>query len=124
MSGSLYVAFKIRAHVTHIIHNAWQLNFKLRMEGFERVHIAGTRHLIDLALSSPRNRSPRFVFVSSIGTVITYKGPGGAPEAPVTDESLSPMGYALSKLVGERITESAAKDAGLNAAIVRIGQIS
>ena len=116
--------FKIRTHVTHIIHNAWQLNFKLRMEGFERVHIAGTRHLIDLALSSPRVRSPRFVFLSSIATVTNYKGPGGAPEVSIVDEGLSSMGYGLSKLVGERISENAAKISGLNAAVVRIGQIS
>jgi nucleoside-diphosphate-sugar epimerase len=94
------------------------------MEGFERFHITGTRHLIDLALSSPGCRSPRFVFLSSISTVANYKGPGGAPEVSIVDESLSTMGYGLSKLVGERITEMAAKKSELDVAIVRIGQIS
>lgn len=94
------------------------------MEGFERTHIAGTRHLIDLALSSPRAQCPRFIFLSSISAVMNYKGTGGVPEGPVLDEHLSALGYGLSKLVGERITETAVKNAGLNAAIVRIGQIS
>lgn len=94
------------------------------MEGFERVHIAGVRHLIDLALASPRAKSPRFVFFSSISTVINYRGSASAPEAPIVDEGLSVLGYGLSKLVGERIVEVASKIAGLDAAAVRIGQIS
>jgi nucleoside-diphosphate-sugar epimerase len=94
------------------------------MEGFERVHLAGVRHLIDLALVSPRPRSPRFVFVSSISTVSCHNIEGGASEGPVEDESYASLGYGLSKLVGERICEVASHKAGLNAVIVRIGQMS
>jgi len=115
---------QIRTHITHIIHSAWQLNFNLRLEGFERVHVAGVRHLINLALSSPRARCPRFVFASTISTVAFHKGPGGALEEANEDASLAALGYGLSKLVAERVGEAASRKAGLNAAVVRIGQIS
>ena len=94
------------------------------MEGFERVHIAGVRHLIDLALSSPRVKTPRFVFLSSISTVAHYKGTGDVPEVPIEDAKYASLGYGLSKLVGEQMSAVASKKAGLNATIVRIGQIS
>lgn len=82
------------------------------------------RHLIDLALASPRAQTPRFVFLSSISTVGNYKGPGSVPEEAVQDEKFATLGYGLSKLVGERVSEVAVKMAGLNATVVRIGQIS
>lgn len=88
------------------------------------MHIAGVRHLIDLALSSPRPQSPKFVFLSSISVVAHQKGVSDVQEEAVEDESLASFGYGLSKLVGERICEIASRKAGLNAAIVRIGQIS
>jgi nucleoside-diphosphate-sugar epimerase len=94
------------------------------MEGFEKVHIAGVRHLIDLALSSPRKKSPRFVFVSSIATVSRHQGDAAAPEGPVLDESYASLGYGMAKLAGERICEVAAEKAELDTAIIRIGQIS
>lgn len=93
------------------------------MEGFERVHIAGVRNLIDLAISSPRKSSPHFVFCSSIATVANYKG-GDVPEEPVVDEEETMGGYGHAKLVGERITETASKEIGLNSSVVRIGQIA
>jgi nucleoside-diphosphate-sugar epimerase len=93
------------------------------MEGFERVHVAGVRHLVDLALASPRTKAPRFLFCSSISS-IAYCQRSSVPEASIEDESWATLGYGLSKLVGERISEAASKKAGLNAAIVRIGQIS
>ena len=115
---------QIRTHVTHIIHGAWQLNFNLRLEGFERVHIAGVRHLIDLALSSPKAECPRFVFLSSISAVANYRGGDSVPEERMDDISSADLGYGLSKLTGERLVEVACEKAGLNGAIIRIGQIS
>lgn len=39
-------------------------------------------------------------------------------------EAYSTMGYGLSKLVGERICEAAARDSGLPVTIIRAGQLS
>lgn len=115
---------QIRTHVTRIIHGAWQLNFNLRLEGFERVHIAGVRHLIDIALSSPKVQRPRLVFLSSISAVANYRGGDTVPEERMDDASNADLGYGLSKLAGEKLVEVACEKAGLNATIIRIGQIS
>jgi nucleoside-diphosphate-sugar epimerase len=53
-----------------------------------------------------------------------YDGAGPIPEEPFEDESYASLGYGLSKLVGERITAIASEKAGMDAAVVRIGQIS
>lgn len=109
---------------TQFIHAAWQLNFKLRLEGFKRVHVAGVRHLIDIALASPRPQSPSFVFLSSVAVVGKTLGLAPVLEESLPNEALPALGYGFSKLVGERICELAVERAGLKATIVRIGQIS
>lgn len=113
---------QISKKATHIIHTAWELNFKLRVEGFERTHILGVRHLIDLALSSGSKK--HLIFISSIAVVAGNKLTTGAPEGPAEDDSHALMGYGQAKLVGERIIERAAENCGLRAIIIRIGQIS
>ena len=110
------------------MHIAWLLNFNLTLESFERVHDAGVRHLIDLALASPRANSPRFVFSSTISTVANTSFEAGTErivmEKAIKDERSATLGYGMSKLVGERICEAAAEASGLDVSIVRIGQIS
>jgi thioester reductase-like protein len=127
---------KVRDNVTHIIHAAWHLNFNLILESYERVHIAGVRHLIDLALSSPQAQTPRLVFLSSVAAAGAYQGPSQAvsvgdaagqvlvPEEPINDPSMPlDQGYGQSKYVSERVVVAAAEK-GLRATIVRIGQLS
>ena len=46
------------------------------------------------------------------------------PEVPFEDATFAGMGYGLSKFVGERISVEAVNKAGLNATVIRIGQIS
>ena len=94
------------------------------LESFEKVHVAGVRHLIDLALGSPHYESPRFVFISSIGAVSEYKGEGPVPEIPFDDPSITRLGYGYAKFVGERLVVNAVENAGLNGTVVRIGQIA
>lgn len=76
---------QIRDSVTHIIHNgkknmneyrarpltdllftAWRVDFNLSVVSFEK-NIQGTRNLVNLALTSPHEVTPRLLFVSSIG---------------------------------------------------------
>lgn len=45
---------------------AWKVDFNLSLLSMEPL-IAGTRHLVDLALCSSRASLPKFVFVSSAG---------------------------------------------------------
>ncbi|KAF8512516.1 hypothetical protein JB92DRAFT_3096781 [Gautieria morchelliformis] len=127
----------LRDNVTHIIHAAWHLNFNLILESYERVHIAGVRHLIDLALASPHARPPRLTFLSSIAAAARYQGPSQeppsagesagrvlVPEEPIDDPSIPlHQGYGQGKYVSERILVHGV-DAGLRTTIVRVGQLS
>ena len=127
---------QLRDNVTHIIHSAWLLNFNLILESYERVHIAGVRHLIDLALASPQHQTPRLTFLSSIAAVAKYQGQSNrdtqgtattqvfVPEGPIDDPSVPlDQGYGQSKYVSERILVNAVQ-ARLRATIMRLGQLS
>ncbi|KAJ7440958.1 putative aminoadipate reductase [Mycena latifolia] len=108
---------EIRNSVTLIIHNAWTLDFNMHLASFEP-HIQGTRHLVDLALSSPR--APRFLFTSSIASAQSWdhtRGP--CPEEIFTDPTVAMGGYGQSKYVAEQILAKS----GLNASCLRIGQV-
>ena len=111
-----------------IIHAAWAVNFSARLRSFAKDHIGGTQHLINLALSSPRQQPPKFLFCSSTASVL------GNPSTPIISESVSeipdphqasPLGYSRSKWVAEQITLAAHKTTRLNGriAVLRIGQL-
>lgn len=104
--------------MTIIIHNAWRLHFKLPLSGFEP-HIAATRNLIELARSIPR---VRFILVSSVNSALPYgEAHGVMPERNLFDAcSAVGNGYGESKFVAEKIVAAS----GLDAASVRVGQIS
>ncbi|KAF7373865.1 General substrate transporter [Mycena sanguinolenta] len=109
----------IRNSVTLIIHNAWKLDFNLSLASFEN-HIVGTRHLVDLALSSPR--TPRFLFTSSIASAISWNpAQGPCPETLLIEDGINEgsTGYGQSKFVAEQILARS----GLRASSLRIGQI-
>jgi len=124
--------------VTHIIHAAWEVNFGLPLETFEKVHIAGVRNLIDLALSSRHISPPIFTFVSSVGAAVLYEGEtleptvgdrDGqilVPEIPIDNPAICmSQGYSQSKYVCERIIVEAVKArTSLRAMISRVGQLS
>ncbi|KIJ37204.1 hypothetical protein M422DRAFT_232000 [Sphaerobolus stellatus SS14] len=135
LSEAAYV--DLRNNVTHIIHSAWLLNFMLDISAFERTHISGVRQLIDLALSSPQERTPRLTFLSTIGASMAYQGVSQIPEIgdkngeiiipemPVDDPSIPmPIGYAESKYISERILVNAEMQAGLRTTVIRVGQLA
>ncbi|KAJ3532133.1 hypothetical protein NM688_g7469 [Phlebia brevispora] len=62
----LDVIEELRSSLTHIIHNAWPVNFNLSLDTFEP-SVRAVRQLVDLALSSPHRKPPTLVFISSIG---------------------------------------------------------
>lgn len=111
--------------VTHIVHIAWHLHFKLNLSSYVS-HIAGTRGLLDLALSSNRAEPPHFTFISSIAVVGRWESTLPVPEEPITSHHFTrPCGYGYAKYVAEKIVESAVGQIpGFRASIVRSGQIS
>jgi thioester reductase-like protein len=115
----------LRQAATSIVHVAWEVNFNKPLLTFES-NIKGVRNLIDFCGTG--DCSPRFTFVSSIGTVMNwgisgYEGP--VPEELLNDLSIVPdQGYAESKHVAERIIEAAAKFSHVNCTVLRLGQVT
>ncbi|KAI0144639.1 hypothetical protein GGR57DRAFT_323113 [Xylariaceae sp. FL1272] len=112
---------------TIVIHAAWAVNFSLRLGSFEN-HIAGTKNLINLAVSS----GAAFFFIGSTAAV-SGKGIGAVSEKGSLDPAeASPLGYSRSKWVAERVCQAAHDHllqhalASANKApisIVRVGQL-
>ncbi|KZT73708.1 acetyl-CoA synthetase-like protein [Daedalea quercina L-15889] len=113
---------ELRRSVTHIIHNAWRVDFVITLNSFEP-QVQGVRSLVDFALSSPLPEPPRLVFESSMGTL------QGAPaEEFILETSSKPeyavgTGYAESKWVSEQILFAAAEKTALSPLVARLGQI-
>ncbi|KAF9441936.1 acetyl-CoA synthetase-like protein [Macrolepiota fuliginosa MF-IS2] len=111
--------------LTHVIHAAWELNFNWGIERFERVHIAGVRHLIDLSIASTLPASPRVIFMSSIGAVSKHDPDNLVPEEPLDDPSfIGSNGYGESKFVSEHVLNTAATTSGVPVTVIRSGQIA
>lgn len=120
---------QLRENVDAVLHNAWKVDFNHQLSSFEDVHIQGVRDLAAFSLSS--NRHPHIFFVSSISSVGNWGKVRGYDE-PVPEASLDtytydvalPLGYAESKHVSERILTSAVANEGLQASILRVGQVA
>ena len=96
---------QIKANVTHIIHNAWNVNFNHPLTSFES-QIAGTRKLVDICLESA---APiHLMFTSSISVALEWDMTNGAvPEDLLNDPAVAVgNGYASSKYVVEQVNAS------------------
>lgn len=118
--------------ITHIIHNAWPMDFKRRLPSFE-AHFRILQNLISLARDAHKVRptqKPSLMFISSIGVVGQYgrvHGGRTVPEIPMDSvECTNPFGYGEAKLVCEKIIEAAAHvhHDEIQARYVRVGQVS
>ncbi len=110
-------------NTTLIIHAAWPVNFQLPLSSFTP-YIQALHSLLTLSLSSPHPQPTRLLFCSSIAAALATPTPALIPEAPVPELAhASDMGYARSKLVGERIVQAAVEGAGAIACVLRIGQV-
>ncbi|KAG8532232.1 putative NRPS-like protein biosynthetic cluster [Bacidia gigantensis] len=119
---------------TLIIHVAWAVNFNLPLSNFDS-HLSSLRNLLDFATSSPQPSPPKFLFCSSTASVLgphIASFPQTRENAAHIEESIyespdsaSQIGYAQSKLVAERICNSAHFHTRLRnrIAVLRIGQL-
>lgn len=116
----------MRHKLTHIIHNAWPVNFNYAVQTFEPA-VRGARHLVDLALRSSRPSPPSFSFISSI-SVSRFSAPSPgvpAPEDGILDvKRVIGFGYPESKWVVERMLQIAAEKTPLRASSIRVGQLA
>ncbi|KAF8878687.1 hypothetical protein CPB84DRAFT_1793984, partial [Gymnopilus junonius] len=116
---------EMKSSVTHVIHNAWPVDFNRSLTSFEP-NIKGLRNLIDFALSSTCSMPPVLVYTSSIGVFQNVESIGKMPlpEAPITAEVAVGTGYAESKWVSEEILMHISNKSRLKSVIVRVGQLS
>ena len=124
LAGQTY--FDLLQETTHVLHNAWTVDFNLPLSSFEDSSLQGVRQLAHFAQQS--THGAHFVFLSSISVGLNWpaKHAGSAiPERILNDlESPEHMGYAESKFVAEHVLEKASKTTGLKTTICRIGQIA
>ncbi|KAK5062716.1 hypothetical protein LTR84_004790 [Exophiala bonariae] len=113
----------ISAKISSLIHSAWSVNFNKNLSSFEADCIAGAKNLMLLCLSAQQHQPASFNFCSSVSTVVNTPG-DTVPEAlPESFSCAQGMGYAQSKLVTENLVAQAAKQTGMPARVLRIGQI-
>ncbi|KAH9939795.1 acetyl-CoA synthetase-like protein [Epithele typhae] len=115
---------EIRGLVSHVLLNAWKVNFNMSLQSFE-VDMQGARNFIDLSLSSPYAVAPTVLLASSIGVFSNYNLSTPVPEVQISDPQCPfGSGYAESKWVTEHVLENAAKQTGIRTVVVRLGQIT
>ncbi|KAI5119742.1 hypothetical protein M0805_008672 [Coniferiporia weirii] len=114
---------EVRMTLTHIIHNAYPVNFNMSLTSF-KPSIAGLRRLIDMALSSPLRSPPRLLFTGSISVLRQNPSKGPVKEEFVEAASAVGAGYSESKWVCEELLSVASQKTPLESVIVRIGQMS
>ncbi|KAH7104870.1 acetyl-CoA synthetase-like protein [Auriculariales sp. MPI-PUGE-AT-0066] len=113
---------ELASSATHIIHNAWPVNFNYAIETFKPA-IKRVRSLVDLALRSVFLKPPAFLFISSVSVV--RNGTHSTPETYIDDvHSVVGFGYAESKWVAESILRHAAEATPLRPVSVRVGQLT
>ncbi|KAL4898547.1 hypothetical protein BDV59DRAFT_197449 [Aspergillus ambiguus] len=109
--------------ITAVVHCAWSVNFNWALESFEQSCIAATRNLLDVCLDTQGPHPANFAFCSSVSTVARTPGSWVAEELPQSLSYAQGMGYAQSKLVTEYVVNEARKKTGMEARVLRVGQI-
>lgn len=114
---------QLSSTITHIIHNAWSVNFNHSLRSFEPHSLHSTHFLLTLAASSLRSPRPTVTFVSSIAAALCAEPAHAIPETLHPWSAVAGMGYAQSKWVAEHMIAAAAKTAQVPARIARLGQV-
>ncbi|THH03024.1 hypothetical protein EW145_g6597 [Phellinidium pouzarii] len=115
---------EMQSSVTHIIHNAWRVNFNVAVTSFES-NIRSVRNFVDFSLGGHSTKPARIIFISSMGVFQNYKGNNPAVEEPlVQPDSAVGTGYAESKWVSEQVLEKASERTPLSTTVVRCGQMT
>lgn len=112
---------RLRSEVTHILHNAWPVNFNLPLNSFVE-SIAGVVNLARFLAKSQRSAS--LLFCSSISSATSSSG-SAVPETVITDSNApAAMGYGQSKYLAERLLGYATEILGVHTSSARIGQLA
>ena len=111
--------------VTHVLHNAWDVNFNLSIASFKATHIYGVRQFIDFSTRSTYGASIFFISSVSAAMSVDSIGMDTVPER-VIEDPLAPasIGYAQSKHVAERLLSQACRISGVPTVVCRVGQVA
>lgn len=118
------VCQRLAAKTTHIIHNAWPVDFNLSLSSF-KPQLAGCLHLLTMASKMPNLQD--LSFISSVGVASDWSKSQShdVPESKIEDLSVAgDMGYSQSKLLGELIFAHGCDNLRLPVSISRVGQIA
>lgn len=121
--------YKQLQNASHIIHNAWPMDFNRSLVSFE-AQFQYHNNIIHLALRSTSTTPPRVLFTSSIASVARYPSltqEALVPEIAMDDpEVTAPFGYPEAKWVCEQILLRSAQLHGsqLDPIVVRVGQLT
>jgi thioester reductase-like protein/aryl carrier-like protein len=122
LDSETYSTLKDRA--THIVHNAWPVNFNLPLSSFEPQLEACCR-LMAFARSALKFKE--LMFLSSVGVANDWSKhfDKDVPEQPIENTSVAEeMGYAQSKLLAEQLLQQGAQEMNVPVTICRLGQIA
>ncbi|KAI1331617.1 acetyl-CoA synthetase-like protein [Xylariaceae sp. FL0255] len=115
---------ELQSSLTNVIHSAWAVNFNMGVGSFEQQHIQGTQHLLNLCLQVPFAKPARFSFISSVSAASRTPASEIVRERFVQNpEYAQPIGYGRSKWVAEHIVRRAAEETGIEAKVLRTGQL-
>ena len=122
LDSETYNSLKTRA--THIIHNAWPVNFNLPLSSFGP-QLEACCQLLGFARSA--HKFKELMFLSSVGVANDWSNhfEEDVPEQPVENTSVAEaMGYAQSKLLAEQLLQQGAQEMNVPVTICRLGQIA
>ena len=93
---------QIARTVTHVVHNAWKVDFNHVLKSFEPL-IASTRRFIDACYTF--SHPVRLLYTSSVSAAAGYDtSRGPVPEEPLVDPEVAvATGYGASKFVVENV---------------------
>lgn len=113
---------ELQKSVTHVVHNAWPVNFNRSLSSFAEC-LDGVLRLVAFALHSQRRVALQFV--SSIAAVAGSPGRAIVTEQAATEaQAPTAMGYGQSKYLAEKMLAHASRVLGIRTIAARVGQIS
>ncbi|KAL4949471.1 hypothetical protein BDW69DRAFT_202816 [Aspergillus filifer] len=125
----------LSVQTTHIVHNAWPMNFKMHVSSYESQYrvlqnlLLLARHARVYRQQSGKAKT-RFLFISSISVVGRYgklTGETIVPERTMADSNAAlDLGYARAKFICEKIIERASAEFSdeIETGYVRVGQVA
>lgn len=113
---------RLLGSVTHVIHNAWPVDFNMSLQSFAAC-LDGVLGLISFAHRSQSRVTLQFV--SSIAAVAGSPDRCSIVEEAVTQtQAPTSMGYGQSKYLAERMLTYASRVLGIKTIVARVGQVS